>query len=572
MVMSRYPNLLTERLQRVIVRNSIIASHFAIGIAALLDVLWEPYFDTRGKILVLCCVAAYMIIGVFRLRPQSILNRKPIIAIALYSIITFYAITYLTDIRGFWFFIWLVPLFLASFYYGRKGALIIIGLASLSLFLSFATYIEHITNNEDYLYGIGQYLFFLALCLFFIDTLSISEEDRKMLISSLEKAEFEEERINSLVNSMEEAVIGIDQQGSITFHNTSALNLLGVDSGERLNRKRLESFVRFVDANEATVPLDSLLAKGKERYQTSDLWLMYGNEEKIHIYLAVAGVHTESHADHENSVLIIRDITQEKSLEEQRRVFVSVMSHELRTPLTTAEADLSTIKLLLNEQDASPKTVAAADQAHNQIMNLSRIINNFSMFLEVGDQPDNGRDQTRLNLYQLLEELKQKFEPAAQSKGLDFRIDAGDHDERLLSYPTRALYIGEILRHLIENAIEHTDEGGIQISLTSSDRTLQLYVKDTGKGIARADQQRIFKPFNQAQDYETRDTGGSGLGLFISRQLSQTLGGSLEVESEAGAGSTFILTLPLDASQPQTEQAPPQTEPAGRQLAAENAA
>jgi len=107
--------------------------------------------------------------------------------------------------------------------------------------------------------------------------------------------------------------------------------------------------------------------------------------------------------------------------------------------------------------------------------------------------------------------------------------------------------VKQILLNLLSNALKFTHHGGVTISARRipKERAVTLSVRDTGIGIAPADQERIFEDFRQLDNSPTRAYGGTGLGLSICRRLAQMIGGRIEVESEMGRGSTFTLTLPI---------------------------
>jgi signal transduction histidine kinase len=103
-----------------------------------------------------------------------------------------------------------------------------------------------------------------------------------------------------------------------------------------------------------------------------------------------------------------------------------------------------------------------------------------------------------------------------------------------------------VLSSLIENALKFTEVGSIRLVVEEKNNSMVFSVIDTGIGIAKSDQQKIFQPFFQGSEFETRTEGGLGVGLNLARKLTETLGGELSFESEVGHGSTFRLSLPLE--------------------------
>jgi signal transduction histidine kinase len=133
-------------------------------------------------------------------------------------------------------------------------------------------------------------------------------------------------------------------------------------------------------------------------------------------------------------------------------------------------------------------------------------------------------------------------ESLAKAKGLELRAEVapamplGHGDERRLT---------QVLLNLVGNAIKFTDTGSVTISAVAREGRFKLAVRDTGPGIAPADQARIFEEFQQVDNSSTRKKGGTGLGLAISRKIVEMHGGSIAVESELGAGATFRIDLPI---------------------------
>jgi len=135
-------------------------------------------------------------------------------------------------------------------------------------------------------------------------------------------------------------------------------------------------------------------------------------------------------------------------------------------------------------------------------------------------------------------------DPMARDVGLTLQVDVGDAPATMR---TDRRKLEQILLNLLSNAVKYTDEGGIALTVTDLGHgTVSFAVRDTGIGIAHEDQERVFDEFRQLPASREAKHPGSGLGLAISRQLAELLGGSIELESALGKGSTFTLILPLD--------------------------
>jgi signal transduction histidine kinase len=139
------------------------------------------------------------------------------------------------------------------------------------------------------------------------------------------------------------------------------------------------------------------------------------------------------------------------------------------------------------------------------------------------------------------------LEPLAAEKNLDLKIDVssdlptGKGDERR---------IAQVVLNLIGNAIKFTNEGGIKVTASLAKEKFRVAVTDTGPGIAKSDQEKIFNEFQQVDGSTTRKKGGTGLGLSISKKIIEIHGGRIWVESAPGKGSTFLFTLPIRVEKP----------------------
>jgi signal transduction histidine kinase len=256
----------------------------------------------------------------------------------------------------------------------------------------------------------------------------------------------------------------------------------------------------------------------------------------------------------EQSVLAIQNSRLFSDVEEKGRQlamasqhksqFLANMSHELRTPLNSV---LGFAEMLgdglygdLPERAKSALTKVQANGKHllgliNDVLDLSKI--------EAGQLTLTLDDYS---LKQVLQSVVATTEALANSKGIALTFSVpeglpmGYGDERRLT---------QVVLNLVGNAIKFTDEGSVGISATVLDGSFRISVRDTGPGIPRDQQTRIFEEFQQVDDSSTRKKGGTGLGLAISKRIVEMHGGGIDVESETGVGSVFRVTLPVRAQE-----------------------
>lgn len=148
-----------------------------------------------------------------------------------------------------------------------------------------------------------------------------------------------------------------------------------------------------------------------------------------------------------------------------------------------------------------------------------------------------------IDIKKLVSGLYNEYTPQAEKKGLRFDIDTSG---KLGTVTTSHLYLQELLQNLITNAIKYTKEGSVVLRVKRNRKSITFEVKDTGIGISKSDQSRIFDKFYRSEDYRTRETGGTGLGLYVTAKLARKLGTSISVKSRLNHGSAFSFTMPLD--------------------------
>ena len=249
--------------------------------------------------------------------------------------------------------------------------------------------------------------------------------------------------------------------------------------------------------------------------------------------------------------------------------FLASMSHELRTPLTAiiGNSELMEGTPLTDEQQGLLNSIEISSRRLlsliNDILDLSKIE---SGKFEV--------DQVSFDINHLLHELEQTFALRAKEAGLQFKVKLREPLEWQWMGDERR--ICQVLLNLLGNALKFTEKGGVTLEVWFDEVSLHFSVADTGIGISAEVMERLFSPFEQADQSISRRYGGTGLGLHISKNLAEMMGGDISVESQEGHGSRFTLTLPLHWSEekagdlPQVSQANKATRFLGRVLVAED--
>jgi signal transduction histidine kinase len=224
--------------------------------------------------------------------------------------------------------------------------------------------------------------------------------------------------------------------------------------------------------------------------------------------------------------------------------FLANMSHELRTPMN-AILGYTSLHLDRVYGEITPKQEQSLKRVEAAGKNLLRVINNVldHSKMAAGRMPVYLED---FSLNEVAKEVLEMMECLAQAKHLKLELKSTAGDIRLRSDKTK---VKQILVNLITNAIKFTSAGGVFVEIApfAMDSAVHIRVRDTGIGIKTEDMPLLFQQFRQLDSSSTREQGGTGLGLVISREFAQLLGGSIGVESAPGAGATFTVVLPLES-------------------------
>ena len=238
-------------------------------------------------------------------------------------------------------------------------------------------------------------------------------------------------------------------------------------------------------------------------------------------------------------VFVVHDITGERTTSESRALLISQVSHELRTPLQHILSFVS----LMTDVDDLPSEERALYLGHieEEIHHLARLVDDLVELSRV----ETGRFSVyteRLRLDQLVSEIVSRLTPRAEFRGLSLELDVVEQPAWVIADPLR---VEQVLANLVGNACKFTPAGGsIRVSVERTDEHVIVRVADTGHGIPSEALPHVFAPFYQVNAHGR----GMGLGLHISQQIVQALGGEIWGESTLGAGSTFSFRLPRVAN------------------------
>lgn len=358
----------------------------------------------------------------------------------------------------------------------------------------------------------------------------------------MDSANAEHEQILTIVNNLADAVFSVDTEGVIRLYNAAGLNLL--DTNSSVEGKELKSVFALEDEDGKKVDLFKRI-KGVKSVTIDDSLRMRIGDDVMRLELTFAPIRSsfsknDPSGTSQGYILIARDVTRLKSLEEERDEFISVVSHELRTPVAVAEGTISNAQLML-ERDMSDKQKleASLEEAHEQVVYLAKMVNDLSTLSRA--ERGVAAEVEPIDVAELAHDLYNEYSPEATKAGLHLNLELSP---RLGHVEVSRLYLHELLQNFITNSIKYTHEGTVTLAVHAAGDTVEFSVSDTGIGISKSDQKRVFEKFYRSEDYRTRETNGTGLGLYVTKKLAKKMNTTIELKSRLNHGSTFSFTLP----------------------------
>ncbi|MGN6429235.1 MAG: ATP-binding protein [Gaiellaceae bacterium] len=347
-----------------------------------------------------------------------------------------------------------------------------------------------------------------------------------------------EERGNAarVIGSIADGVLLVDDVGIVRLWNPAAESITGL-APEAVVGRRLQEAIPSWAAIAASVVVtnDASSSGGHATVVPLDI---DGRE----LWLSIEGVDFA-----EGTVYAFRDLTDAHRLEQLKADFIATVSHELRTPLAAVHGAAKTLQreeVVPGGEVFNRLLVVIAEQSDR----LAAMVNNILLASRV--------DSTHLEV------ATERVDVVALASDVLAAVRAVADDRLTLELitPTELTPLAgdrekvrQVMTNLVANAAKYSPAGGrIEVELTPRAGELQITVRDEGLGIAADEQSLIFEKFYRADANMTRGVSGSGLGLYISRELVDVMGGTISVQSELGKGSTFVVRLPLSADAPPT--------------------
>ena len=343
------------------------------------------------------------------------------------------------------------------------------------------------------------------------------EEQAKTIHDTMKKLKSEQIKINGILDQMKEGFVLLDSDLTVLTVNRKAQKLYGHTIKLNCSIKDFIFDFKIINA------LDHL----SDEQQVVEV-----EKEKEFYNCYVAKV------DYGVTLLFV-NITEQHNAMKMRQEFFSNVSHELKTPMTSIRGYSELLETgVINDKDASKK---ALDKIHDEVNNMSTLINDILMISRL-ENKDVDVIKHPVHLTPLVDEIIDTMQVEIDKKHLQVDKELED-----ITYTSNHQHMHQLLSNLITNAIKYNVDGGkIIIKSYQFGRNIIIEVSDTGRGISKIDQGRVFERFFRCDQGRDKETGGTGLGLAIVKHIVQYYQGNITLTSKLHEGTTFKVTLPME--------------------------
>jgi len=378
--------------------------------------------------------------------------------------------------------------------------------------------------------------------------------ENKKLDKVADKLTSEKSQDEAVLTAIADGVYAVDTERNLVLLNKAAQNMIAWDEKDAIGIK-CSTVMKLINEEDVSIcekdcPALKVWNTGEPVFRNDTCFMQRKNHKRVQLSSSYAPIKDYS-GKMVGAICVFRDITQEKEVERLRNEFVSTASHELRTPITATEGYLSIVtdSGLCKTDDKSKEYIA---KARGTLLNMSKLIKNLLSVTKI-EEGKLETTVTNFSIHDLTAEVINVFAKTAKEKGIgltlteskDLTLKNKKAVGRSLNVRADQEMIREVLNNLIENAIKFTVKGGVTVSIDYDDEFATVNIEDTGMGMPPDAQKHLFEKFYRVDNTATREVGGTGLGLYITRSIIETFGGRIWVESTQGKGSKFHFTVPL---------------------------
>ncbi|MEE0450733.1 HAMP domain-containing sensor histidine kinase [Peptacetobacter sp.] len=352
----------------------------------------------------------------------------------------------------------------------------------------------------------------------------------KSLYNTFDELEYKNLQLRSILKSISNGILAIDIEGNILLINDEAKKMINCPKEVMVEGRNISFAIR----NNLILKQIMMFMGSKVNEKT-----IINMEDGRFLRIKLDPVYLQNNKSIViGSIVNIEDISERVRAENMRKDFVANVSHELKTPLTSISGFAETLKLNENiDKETRNRFLTIIDGEANRLRRLIEDILTLS-FIE----NDKKEEKEAINLYSVYRRVEDMLMISARTKNISLNCDA----DETIKIAANADYVKQIILNLVDNAIKYTPENGnVNVKIFADKDDAVIKVSDTGMGIPKEDQARIFERFYRVDKARSREIGGTGLGLAITKHIAMNLGGTISVESELEKGSTFTVRIPI---------------------------
>jgi len=362
------------------------------------------------------------------------------------------------------------------------------------------------------------------------------EEHRGDLITSSKLIGYQRSRIETVIQSLPEAIVVLDEAGVTAFANNKLSSLIGINPAGVVGSRPSEWLVE----DDLLAYLGKCETKGNRGYANESVEYSPTNAPEKTVALTAYPLFAPDRnaGGARGTLLVFRDVTLESMAKSARGEFVAHVAHELKSPLNVLR--MYSEELLNADDLAEEFRVEAVNVIHDEVDRLSTLISNLLSLTKI-EMGSLSIDRQRVKLNELLEDALNTVSRGGLGADLQFRLRS---PRELSPVAVDKDLLRVAINNLLTNAIKYNRPGGeVTLAAEESDEAISIVVKDTGVGIDEGDVDRIFDKFFRSDCESVRKTSGHGLGLALARQIVELHHGTLSVSSVPGEGSEFVIEL-----------------------------
>lgn len=350
----------------------------------------------------------------------------------------------------------------------------------------------------------------------------------------IDSIKFKNTTMEAILSSVVNGIIAVDSHKNILFINPIARKMLNINEAEIAGKHLLH----VIRNNKIDNMIKNILEN--RSFEENEITLSYPEEKIFRLYSNAI-----KHPDRERVIgiiIIIQDVTEIKRLEKMRSEFVANVSHELKTPLTSIKGFVETLKSgAIEDNDASLRFLNIIEDEADR---LNRLITDILSLSELETKKSKPRIEI-INTADKIMEIISMLQNQARKKNINLLTNVAADVSKLKGDPDQ---FKQMMINLVDNAIKYTTDGGVvEVTAYNSGVDVLIRIKDNGIGISNEHIPRLFERFYRVDKARSRNVGGTGLGLAIVKYIAIQFECKIEVRSELGKGTEFILTIPTKA-------------------------